>query len=126
MTGHLDIRKINDSRAPERFCIVRHAIEDESVKPIACPGVRESQRFVHEERLAEVIRALDGTLEREVRLAPPLRCHPIEHPRAVAAGFVIVEPTDTVGGNGETGRMRQPASQLGYGILDAGPGIKTA
>lgn len=56
----------------------RHAIDHEAVQALTGPGIVDAQGFQQQQRLAQLLCPVDGMLQGEVRLGPPLSDHPVE------------------------------------------------
>jgi hypothetical protein len=64
--------------------MIRHAIDQEKMESIRCPGIPDADGFQNYQRLLEFDRQFDRTLQREIRMQPSERGHPVHDESAIS------------------------------------------
>ena len=82
---------------PSSATVVTHALHHESMESITRPSVVGSKRLEHQKGFAQLDRAVDRVLKREVVLRPTKGGHPIKDIIAIASHGTIVRIRDSQG-----------------------------
>ena len=96
----LQVGVIKGGAAGELAGVVRHAVQHETVQPLAGPGIGEAQGFEYQQTFAQLLRAVFGVFERKVRRHPALGDHPVEDVVAIRAQRGEVDGANTQAGYG--------------------------
>jgi hypothetical protein len=63
--------------------ILCHAVEHESMNPVACPRIVAAQRLEYNQRLVQIAAVLQCQIEAKIVLQPPRGDHPVHNVLAV-------------------------------------------
>src|SRR4051794_10130543 len=80
---------VRHSGTTKRSSIVAHPLDDADVRSRGCPAMMAPQGFNDQKRLPQFDRPLDGMLQGEIEVAPPVRDHPVKNVLAVGKSFIV-------------------------------------